>query len=100
MKSAIKFLLFASVISSGVFGQGKTENLKKQQKKLERKISNTRSLLKKVTSTREESLSELQLINNQIQSRENQSRVYPKLPRPSAKNKSSFSNSPKLQRLR
>tara|TARA_B110000285_G_scaffold29619_1_gene30041 strand:+ start:7951 stop:9204 length:1254 start_codon:yes stop_codon:yes gene_type:complete len=76
MKSAIKFLLFASVISSGVFGQGKTENLKKQQKKLERKISNTRSLLKKVTSTREESLSELQLINNQIQSREGLLRLY------------------------
>ncbi|MEJ6505630.1 MAG: peptidoglycan DD-metalloendopeptidase family protein [Crocinitomicaceae bacterium] len=76
MKSAIKILLFASLFSSGVFGQVKTANLKKEQKKLERKISNTKSLLKKVASTRAESLSELQLINNQIQSREDLLRLF------------------------
>ncbi len=76
MKSAINILLMICVASSGVFSQGSTQNLKKQQKKIERKISNTKNLLKKVTSSRKESLSELQLINNQIDSREKLLRLY------------------------
>lgn len=76
MKSAINIILFLAVISSGAFSQGKTANLKKEQKKIERKISNTKSLLKKVASSRKESLSALQLINNQIESREDLLRVY------------------------
>lgn len=76
MKSAINILLMICLASAGVFSQGNTQNLKKQQKKIERKISNTKNLLKKVTSSRKESLSELQLINNQIDSREKLLRLY------------------------
>ena len=76
MKSAINILVLICVFSSGLFSQGSTQNLKKQQKKIERKISNTKNLLKKVTSSRKESLSELQLINNQIESRESLLRLY------------------------
>ena len=76
MKSVINLLFLICLISSGVFSQGSTQNLKKQQKKIERKISNTKNLLKKVTSSRKESLSELQLINNQIESRESLLRLY------------------------
>ena len=50
MKSAINILVLICVFSSGLFSQGSTQNLKKQQKKIERKISNTKNLLKKVTS--------------------------------------------------
>ena len=76
MKSAINILVFTCVFSFASFSQGSTQNLKKQQKKIERKISNTKNLLKKVTSSRKESLSELQLINNQIESRESLLRLY------------------------
>ena len=70
MKSVIKTIFFLFFCVSYGFSQGSTQNLKKQQKKLERKISSTKNLLKKVTDSRKESLSELQLINTQIQSRE------------------------------
>ena len=76
MKSAINILVLICVFSSGLFSQGSTQSLKKQQKKIERKISNTKNLLKKVTSSRKESLSELQLINNQIESRESLLRLF------------------------
>lgn len=76
MKSAINILVLICVFSSDLFSQGSTQNLKKQQKKIERKISNTKNLLKKVTSSRKESLSELQLINNQIESRESLLRLF------------------------
>jgi len=70
MKSVIKTIFFLLLFVSYGFPQGSTQNLKKQQKKLERKISSTKNLLKKVTDSRKKSLSELQLINTQIQSRE------------------------------
>lgn len=59
-----------------VFSQSKSEKLKKEQYKLEKKIANTKSLLKKVSSNKEESLQELQLIENQIKSREALLKVY------------------------
>ena len=76
MKSVINILVFIGLVASGVLSQSNTQNLKKQQKKIERKISNTKNLLKKVTNSRKESLSELQLINSQIESRESLLRLY------------------------
>lgn len=76
MKNVINILVFIGLVSSGFLSQSNTQNLKKQQKKLERKISNTKNLLKKVTNSRKESLSELQLINSQIESRESLLRLY------------------------
>ena len=76
MKNVINILVFIGLVSSGFLSQSNTQNLKKQQKKLERKISNTKNLLKKVTNSRKESLSELQLINSQIESRERLLRLY------------------------
>lgn len=75
MKNVIKIILLCSIAISG-FSQSKSEKLKKEQHKLEKKIANTKSLLKKVSSNKEESLNELQLIENQIKSREALLRVY------------------------
>ena len=69
MKSVINFILFFGLCFS-VMSQSKSDKLKKEQKKLEKKISNTKNLLKKVSSNREVSLNELRLIENQINSRE------------------------------
>ena len=56
--------------------QSNSDKLKREQKKLEKKITNTKSLLKKVTSNREASINELMLIENQIKSREALLKVY------------------------
>tara|TARA_B100001287_G_scaffold207159_1_gene176187 strand:- start:13010 stop:14263 length:1254 start_codon:yes stop_codon:yes gene_type:complete len=76
MKSATNTLIFIGLVFSGFFSQSNTQSLKKQQKKIERKISNTKNLLKKVTNSKKESFGELQLINNQIESREALLRLY------------------------
>ena len=57
MKSVINVTLLFILFTTPGFTQGSTQNLKKQQKKLERKISSTKNLLKQVTSSRKESLS-------------------------------------------
>ena len=75
MKNAIKIIFLCSLVMP-VFSQSKSEKLKKEQYKLEKKIANTKSLLKKVSSNKEESLQELQLIENQIKSREALLKVY------------------------
>ena len=75
MKNVIKVILLCSIALPG-FSQSKSEKLKKEQHKLEKKIANTKSLLKKVSSNKEESLNELQLVENQIKSREALLRVY------------------------
>jgi hypothetical protein len=59
MKSVINIILLFILFTTTGFSQGSAQNLKKQQKKLERKISSTKNLLKKVTTSRKESLSEL-----------------------------------------
>jgi len=76
MKSVINIILLFILFTTTGFSQGSAQNLKKQQKKLERKISSTKNLLKKVTTSRKESLSELQLINTQIKSREDLVRLF------------------------
>ena len=75
MKRAINLILFFGLCIN-VLAQTKSDKLKKEQKKLENKISNTKSLLKKVSSSREVSLNELKLIENQINSREALLKVY------------------------
>ena len=75
MIRVISLILFVG-LSFAVTPQSKTDKLKREQKKLENKITNTKSLLKKVTSNREASLNELKLIENQIKSREALLKVY------------------------
>ena len=75
MKHVINTILI-SFFCFGLFAQTQSAKLKKEQKKLEKKISNTKSLLKKVSSSREASYNELKLIENQIDSREALLRVY------------------------
>jgi septal ring factor EnvC (AmiA/AmiB activator) len=75
MKSAINLvvlLLFFGFVN----GQTSSDKLKKEQQKLEKKISNTKVLLNKVKSSSQASLNELKLIDNQIKSREALVRVF------------------------
>jgi septal ring factor EnvC (AmiA/AmiB activator) len=75
MKSAINLvvlLLFFGFVN----GQTSSDKLKKEQQKLEKKISNTKFLLNKVKSSSQASLNELKLIDNQIKSREALVRVF------------------------
>jgi len=75
MKSAINLvvlLLFFNV----AYSQTSSDKLKKEQQKLEKKISNTKVLLKKVKTNSQASLNELKLIDNQIRSREALVRVF------------------------
>jgi septal ring factor EnvC (AmiA/AmiB activator) len=75
MKNAINlfaFVLFFSTLSA----QTSSDKLKKEQQKLEKKISNTKILLNKVKSNSQASLNELKLIDNQIKSREALVRVF------------------------
>ena len=71
MSSVNKFILFVSILisSSVLYGQT-SEKLKKEQQKLEKKISNTKSLLSKMKNNTEASLNELKVIENQITYRE------------------------------
>ena len=75
MKSAINLvvlLLFFGFVN----GQTSSDKLKKEQQKLEKKISNTKVLLNKVKSSSQASLNEIKLIDNQIKSRESLVRVF------------------------
>ena len=75
MKNVINFF-FVLFSSSLIFSQGTSTQLKREQQKLEKKISNTKNLLKKVKSNTEASLNELRLIDNQIKSREALVRIF------------------------
>ena len=58
------------VLNFNSFGQAISEKLRTEQARLEKKISNTKSLLDKTKNNTEESLNELRLIDNQIKFRE------------------------------
>ena len=75
MKRVINVILFFFICFSAL-SQSKSDKLKREQKKLEKKITNTKSLLQKVSSNREASLNELKLIENQINSREALLKIY------------------------
>lgn len=64
------FLCVVLLINHAVFGQSTSEKLKKEQDRLESKISNTKSLLNKTKTITEASLNELKIIDNQIKFRE------------------------------
>jgi septal ring factor EnvC (AmiA/AmiB activator) len=72
MKSAIKILVFIYLIvfSGSVFAQTKSEKLKKEQVKIEKRIKNTKSLLDKTKNKAQSSLQELELVEAQISTRE------------------------------
>jgi septal ring factor EnvC (AmiA/AmiB activator) len=71
MKNVNKtFLVFLVLISFASFGQSTSEKLRTEQARLEKKISNTKSLLDKTKSNTEQSLNELRLIDNQIKFRQ------------------------------
>ncbi|MES2800300.1 MAG: peptidoglycan DD-metalloendopeptidase family protein [Bacteroidota bacterium] len=57
-------------VATNLVAQSTSEKLKKEQDKLEKKISNNKSLLTKMKTNTEASLNELRLIDNQIQTRE------------------------------
>ena len=63
-------LLFLIISSNHVLSQTTSQKLKKEQDRLEAKISNTKSLLDKTKSITEASLNELKIIDNQIKFRE------------------------------
>lgn len=71
MKSVLSIVLLGWLfLPMWASAQSTSEKLKAEQKRLENKISNTKSLLNKTKSITQKSLSELQLIENQIQFRE------------------------------
>lgn len=69
MKNVIKVFLFL-ILAVPVFGQQDQKQLKREQQKLEKRISNTKKLLSKVKNNSQASLNEIRLIENQIRNRE------------------------------
>lgn len=69
MKNVINLLLFLS-LNWLSFAQQDQKQLKREQQKLEKRISNTKKLLNKVKNNSQASLNEIRLIENQIKSRE------------------------------
>ncbi|MBM3164337.1 MAG: peptidoglycan DD-metalloendopeptidase family protein [Bacteroidetes bacterium] len=76
MKIAHKFLISCLLLGFSIEAQNTPDNLKKEQRTLEKKISQTKSLLKKVQSNSKNSLHEMVLLDNQIKSREALVRVF------------------------
>lgn len=69
MKNVIRLLLLLCLAQSA-FAQQDQNQLKREQQKLEKRISNTKKLLNKVKNNSQASLNEIRLIENQIRSRE------------------------------
>jgi septal ring factor EnvC (AmiA/AmiB activator) len=76
MKNAHKLLTLYFLIGFSAFAQNSPDNLKKEQRNLEKKIAQTKSLLKQVQTNTKNSLHEVVLLNNQIKSREALVRVF------------------------
>ena len=72
MKSnKIQLILFLLIlIPFSVFGQKKSDLLKKQERALIKKIENTKVLISETKATKKLTLSELYIINKQIKYRE------------------------------
>ncbi len=72
MRSVTKFLLlfYCCFFSSILFAQSKSEKLKKDQVKIEKRIKNTKNLLDKTKTKAQSSLQELELVDAQISTRE------------------------------
>jgi len=74
MKFVISIYIFFLVPS--LFCQTSSDALKKEQKKIEKKISNTKTLLNTVKNNANASLNELRIVDNQIKNREALVAVY------------------------
>ena len=75
MKHVISlFLMF--VICNFVQGQVKSDKLRKEQKIIEKKITQTKALLNKVQNNAKSSFTEITLLDNQIKNREELVRIY------------------------
>ena len=74
MKFVISISIFFLIPS--LFCQTSSEALKKEQKKIEKKISNTKALLNTVKNNANASLNELRIVDNQIKNREALVAVY------------------------
>jgi septal ring factor EnvC (AmiA/AmiB activator) len=72
MRSVTKFLLlfYCCFFTSILFAQSKSEKLKKDQVKIEKRIKNTKNLLDKTKTKAQSSLQELELVDAQISTRE------------------------------
>ncbi len=69
MKNVIRLLLLLC-LAQQAYAQQDQNQLKREQQKLEKRISNTKKLLNKVKNNSQASLNEIRLIENQIRSRE------------------------------
>lgn len=69
-------LLIAVFFFGICFGQQNNDNLKKEQRKLEKKIAQTKKLLKTVQANSSNSLKEVRILDNQIKNREALVRVF------------------------
>lgn len=69
MKNVIRLLLLLCIVHQ-TYAQQDQNQLKREQQKLEKRISNTKKLLNKVKNNTQASLNEIRLIENQIKSRE------------------------------
>ena len=74
----MKFVISISIVFlvSSFFSQTSSSALKKEQKKIEKKISNTKTLLNTVKNNADISLNELRIVDNQIKNREALVAVY------------------------
>ena len=74
----MKFVISISIVFfvSSFFSQTSSAALKKEQNKIEKKISNTKTLLNKVKNNADISLNELRIVDNQIKNREALVAVY------------------------
>jgi septal ring factor EnvC (AmiA/AmiB activator) len=72
MKSVINLfgLLSFLILTNSLYAQSKSEKLKKEQVKIEKRIKNTKSLLDKTKNKAQSSLQELELVEAQISTRE------------------------------
>jgi septal ring factor EnvC (AmiA/AmiB activator) len=71
MENVIRYFLIMLALATFTDSHAQTsEKLKKEQQRLEKKISNTKSLLRKTKDNTEASLNSLRLIDNQIKFRE------------------------------
>lgn len=73
MKNAVlksSCLVFMTLVLNIGFGQKKSDQLQAEQKKLEKKLSNTKSLLDQVKKNTTNSINEIKLMDTQVKSRE------------------------------
>jgi len=75
MKPAIKIVLLTLCLNP-IWSQKSTSNLKKEQRNLEKKIEQTKTLLKQVQTNSKNSLNEVAILDHQIKNREALVRVF------------------------